>query len=105
MKLFRSGIVVTMCVIGWGCTTKPNWQQGLPADGSAVKLVLLSRAGCASTVAMRANLDDALKSLRLTSGYEVVDLDAQCSSGLSDTHAVLRESRYLRDAGTQAAVA
>ena len=38
-------------------------------------LVFLTRGGCVNTTVMRRSLDDALKSLGLGTGYEVVDQD------------------------------
>jgi hypothetical protein len=38
--------------------------------------VLLTREGCVMTKTMRANLDEALLSLRPSPTYEVIDLDA-----------------------------
>ena len=39
------------------------------------ELVFLTRAGCANTAAMRANLDEALKTLGPAARYDLVDLD------------------------------
>ena len=38
-------------------------------------LVLLTRVGCVNTRAMRANVDEAIASLRPPVVYEVIDLD------------------------------
>lgn len=44
-------------------------------DASTPTLVFLTRDGCANTALMRSNVDRALKSLGLATGYEVVDQD------------------------------
>ncbi|HEU4693186.1 MAG TPA: hypothetical protein VFS23_32710 [Vicinamibacterales bacterium] len=38
-------------------------------------LVFLTRGGCVNTTVMRRNLDEALKALGLSAGYEVIDQD------------------------------
>lgn len=45
------------------------------AEPSAKGLVFLTRGGCVNTTVMRGNLDEALKALGLTAGYEVVNQD------------------------------
>ncbi len=40
------------------------------------ELVFLTREGCSNTVAMRANLDDALRTMGLPSDYHIIDLDS-----------------------------
>ena len=52
-----------------GSTTDP------PAEPTVRELVFLTRGGCASTTAMRRNLDEASKALGPTAGYEVIDQD------------------------------
>jgi hypothetical protein len=47
-----------------------------PAEPNAKGLVFLTRGGCANTTIIRRNVDEALKSLALASGYDVVDQDA-----------------------------
>jgi hypothetical protein len=69
------GVVVSLLVLACGCAPTSNLRQTPRADDNAAKLVFLTRAGCANTAAMRANLDDALRSLGLMSNYEVIDLD------------------------------
>jgi hypothetical protein len=47
-----------------------------PSAGPRTKeLVFLTRGGCANTTVMRRRVDEALKSLGLAAGYEVVDQD------------------------------
>jgi hypothetical protein len=46
-----------------------------PGKPLSSELVFLTRGGCVNTAAMRSNLDEALKSLGLSSRYEVVDQD------------------------------
>jgi hypothetical protein len=45
------------------------------SDFSAQELIFLSRNGCVNTAQMKSRLDEALKSLSLPDGYQVVDLD------------------------------
>jgi hypothetical protein len=55
-------IVILWCVVvAAGCADQPS-------------LVFLTRDGCVNTVTMRANLDDALRSMGLASNYQVIDL-------------------------------
>lgn len=44
------------------------------ATNSARDLVFLTRDGCVNTTTMRANLDEALRSLGLSTDYQVIDL-------------------------------
>lgn len=46
-----------------------------PVEPGTNALVFLTRGGCANTAVMRRNLDEAMKSLGLTLGYDVVDQD------------------------------
>lgn len=39
------------------------------------ELVFLTREGCVNTTTMKANLDDTLRSMGQSAGYQVVDLD------------------------------
>jgi hypothetical protein len=75
MQIFQRAIVASLLLIACGCTTQPNSRQIPPADAQAPTPVFLTRGGCANTATMRANLDEALRSLGSTSKYEVVDLD------------------------------
>jgi 2-hydroxychromene-2-carboxylate isomerase len=43
-------------------------------------LVFLTREGCVNTVTMRANLDEALKTLALPNDYQFIDADTLASS-------------------------
>lgn len=50
------------------------------SDFDARELVFLTRDGCVNTAQMKARLDEALKSLNLHGGYQVVDLDKLSAS-------------------------
>ena len=69
----RAWLVVgfaTLSVVA-ACSRPP---QPKPADQPAVNdLVFLTREGCVNTVTMRANFDDALKSLGLSNQYQFID--------------------------------
>ena len=69
------GLLFSVLLIACGCTAQQGARQTAPADANATALVLLTRGGCANTGTLRANLDDALRSLGSTFTYEVVDLD------------------------------
>jgi len=74
-----------------------------PADDgegkrSMVNVVFLTREGCVNTVAMRANLDDALKALALPNDYQLINADTLEESdprGGYGTPTVLHEGRDL----------
>lgn len=46
----------------------------IPSDGPGA-LTFLTRAGCANTDSLRANLDDAIKTLGRPISYAMIDLD------------------------------
>jgi hypothetical protein len=61
-------------------------------------LVFLTRDGCVNTARMRSSLDQALKSLSLPTGYELIDADKLPSSDRRrgyGTPTVLYKSRDL----------
>lgn len=74
-----------------------------PADDgegqrSMATVVFLTREGCVNTVAMRANLDDALKALALPNDYQFINADTLKESdprGGYGTPTVLYEGRDL----------
>jgi len=49
--------------------------SSLPQETADKALVFLTRDGCVNTPLMRANLDEALRSLNLPADYVVIDLD------------------------------
>lgn len=62
--------------LGSGRTGAGTGSTAIPsAENNTKGLVFLTRGGCANTTVMRGNVDEALKSLGLASGYEVVDQD------------------------------
>ncbi len=61
-------------------------------------LVFLTREGCVNTVTMRANLDEALKTLALPNDYQFIDADTLASSdprGGYGTPTVLQQGQDL----------
>jgi hypothetical protein len=89
-------------VFGFGvaiaaCTTAP---QRNPAKASMKDMVFLTRSGCVNTVTMRANLDEALKTLKLPNAYQFVDADTLAATdprGGYGTPTVLYAGRDLFD--------
>lgn len=76
----RTMTAVLAIVIGVGvvtvtaaCSTAP--QENPVGTRSMKNLVFLTREGCVNTVTMRANLDEALKTLALPSDYQFIDAD------------------------------
>jgi hypothetical protein len=57
-----------------GCSVEPA-KNSVAGNASMKNLVFLTRSGCVNTVTMRANLDDALKTLALPNDYQFIDAD------------------------------
>lgn len=53
-----------------GCSSQPSPVM----DAPSMRLVFLTREGCANTAVLRANLDDALRSLGVPAEYQFIDL-------------------------------
>ena len=78
LYLFRL-TVCCLVALASGCnhrpaTVKPG-DAGSASTRSTTDLVFLTRDGCVNTTAMRANLDEALRSLGLPTEYQVLDLE------------------------------
>ncbi len=73
--MLRSGLVLSILVMALGCSARHESRQPPVSQAAVDKLVLLTRGGCVNTATMRANLDEALRALRLASNYTIVDLD------------------------------
>lgn len=67
-------LLSSLLLITSACTTPPTARETSAAEASAT-LVFLTRGGCVNTDTMRARLDEALRSMRSTLEYAVVDLD------------------------------
>jgi len=72
--MLRIGIVVLLGVAVAGCASPSGTRPAPSGDAHSNNLVLLTREGCVNTGILRANLDQALKSLGPPSDYQVVDL-------------------------------
>jgi hypothetical protein len=78
-----------------GCGSPPQSQQ---EKATMKDLVFLTREGCVNTVTMRANLDEALKTLGLPNDYQFIDADTLATSdprGGYGTPTVLRRGEDL----------
>jgi hypothetical protein len=75
-------------------------QQRETVTPSIEKLVFLTRQGCVNTATMRANLDEALKTLGLPRDYQFIDADSlapQDPRGGYGTPTVLYDARDIFD--------
>ncbi len=66
-------LIVMVALLG---VTACDTPVALPKASSMKDLVFLTRDGCVNTPLMRGRLDEALKSLALSSDYTVIDSDA-----------------------------
>jgi hypothetical protein len=67
--IMRIGVTASILVALVACTREPA-----PVT-SMSNLVFLTRGGCVNTTTMRANLDEALKTMGLPNDYQFIDLD------------------------------
>lgn len=97
---YVAGLGALFAIIGMvtACSTAP--QKKNEEKASVSELVFLTRQGCVNTVTMRANLDDALKTLGLPKDYQFIDADSLAPSdprGGYGTPTVLHDGRDLFD--------
>ena len=87
------GVLFACSLVGCG-----NPAQSPPEKATMKDLVFLTREGCVNTVTMRANLDEALKTLGLPNDYQFIDADTLATSdprGGYGTPTVLRRGEDL----------
>ena len=70
--MLRLSVILALVGAAVGCRNQPAPVM----EGQSVGLVFLTREGCANTAVLRANLDDALRSLGLPPAYQFIDLAA-----------------------------
>ena len=74
--MLKTALVIGMLLIACACRgARDSSSESSPSE-IATKLVFLTREGCVNTATMRANLDEALRTLGLPLAYQVVDLDS-----------------------------
>jgi hypothetical protein len=74
--MFGRGMILVLVALTCACASAATSRHAPPTDPRASELVFLTREGCAATVRMRTNVDEALKSLGVGTSYQVIDLDA-----------------------------
>ena len=70
----RTSVSILVLLSAAGCARQDFGITPQADAGSIKQLVFLTRDGCANTATMRANLDDALRSLGLALDYRVIDV-------------------------------
>ena len=73
MRSLSALAIILIVALTPGCSAQPARDRG--KDRSMKDLVFLTRNGCVNTVTMRANLDEALKSLAWPNDYQFIDAD------------------------------
>jgi hypothetical protein len=69
----RLDVLLVFLIMLGACSSAPS--QDAMDKPSMKNLVFLTRDGCVNTVTMRANLDEALKTLGLPNDYQFIDAD------------------------------
>lgn len=69
------GVLLSLVIGVAACAPASRTQSSSSQGDGSMGLVFLTREGCTTTATMRANLDDALRSLGRASEYQVLDLD------------------------------
>jgi hypothetical protein len=74
--MFGRGMILVLIALTCACASAATSRHAPPTDPRASELVFLTREGCAATVRMRTNVDEALTSLGVGTSYQIIDLDA-----------------------------
>lgn len=94
----RDLAILGLALIAGGCAAQPAPREQGTAGATMTTLAFLTRSGCANTAVLRANLDEALRTLGPDARYDVIDLDTLPETDPRrgyPTPTVLRDGRDL----------